>query len=387
MDFGLSEEQEMLKRSARDFLEKECPKTLVREMAEDEKGYSPQLWHKMAELGWLGVNFPADYGGADGSFLDLIILIEEMGRALLPSPFLATVVLGGLSILEAGSDEQKKRYLPEVAKGDLLLTLAITEPGARYEADPTTVNAKATPHQSDFIINGIKLFVPYAHVANYLICAAKTEDKARLGEGITNFIVNANNPGITCAPLGTIGRDKQCEVTFENAMVPSRDILGELNGGWTDIKNTLQKATIAICAEMNGGTQQILEMSVSYAKERTQFGRHIGSFQAIQHRCADMLITLEASRTLTYEAVWRIGQGLPCTMEVSMAKAWASESYRQATWLGSQIHGGISYIEDHDMPLYYRRAKATEVTLGDADVHREIIARELLGEEGKHDGC
>jgi alkylation response protein AidB-like acyl-CoA dehydrogenase len=378
MDFSLNEEQEMLRRSARDFLESECPKTLVREMAEDEMGYSPQLWHEMAELGWQGLNFPADYGGASGSFLDLIVLLEEMGRALVPSPFFATVVLGGLSILEAGSEEQKKRYLPQVAKGDLLLTLAITETGARCESDPATVRMKATPHQGDFIINGAKLFVPYAHVADYLVCATRTKDKAKVVGGITNFIVNARSLGVTCTPLETIGRDKQCEVIFENTMVPRQDILGKLNGGWADMKNVLQKATVALCAEMNGGTQQILEMSVDYAKKRTQFGHPIGSYQAMQHRCADMLIAFEASRALTYEAAWRISQGLPCTMEVSMAKSWASESYRQATWLGMQIHGGVAYIEGHDMPLYYRRAKAAEVTLGDADAHREIIARELL---------
>jgi alkylation response protein AidB-like acyl-CoA dehydrogenase len=376
MDFSLSEEQEMLKSSARDFLEKECPKALVREMAEDERGYPPQLWHKMAELGWQGLTFPTDYGGADGSFLDLVILLEEMGRALLPGPFFATVVLGGLSILEAGSEEQKERFLPKVAQGDMLLTLAIAEPSARYEADSVTV--KAVPHQDNFIINGTKLFVPYAHVADYLVCVTRTEDKAKVNEGVTMFILDAKSPGITCTPLKTIGQDKQCEVLFENTMASKQDILGKLNSGWANIEKVLQKATIALCADMNGGTQQVLEMAVDYAKERVQFGRPIGSFQAIQHRCADMLIALEVSRVLTYEAAWRISQGLPCTMEVSMAKAWASESYRQATWWGMQIHGGVGYIEDHDMPLYYRWAKAAEVTLGDLDIHQEMIAQELL---------
>ena len=264
MDFSLSEEQEMLKKSARDFLEKECPKTLVREMAEDEKGYPPELWHKMAELGWQGLAFPTEYGGADGSFLDLVILLEEMGRALLPGPFFATVVLGGLGILEAGSKEQKERFLPKIASGDMLLTLAITEFGARYETD--LIKTKATPHQDDFTISGTKLFVPYAHVADYLICAARTEDKASADEGVTNFIINAKSPGITCTPLKTIGRDNQCEVMFENTAVPRQGILGSLNDGSKDIKSILQKATIALCAEMNGSTQQVLEMTVNYAK-------------------------------------------------------------------------------------------------------------------------
>jgi alkylation response protein AidB-like acyl-CoA dehydrogenase len=375
MDFSLSEEQEMLKRSARDFLEKECPKSLVREIVQNERGYSPQLWHKMAELDWQGLVFPTNYGGAGGSFLDLVILLEEMGRALLPSPFFPTVVLGGLSILEAGSKEQKERFLPKVASGDMLLTLAIAEPSVRYEADLITV--KAVPHQGDFIISGTKLFVPYAHVADYLVCVTRTEDKAKVEEGITTFIVDAKSPGITCTPLKT-GGDKQCEVRFENVMASRHDVLGRLDSGWADIEKVLQKATVALCAEMNGGAERILEMTVNYAKDRIQFGRPIGSFQVIQQHCADMVIALEVSRMLTYEAAWKISQRFSCKAEVSMAKAWASESYTQATWLGMQIQGGVAYIEDHDMPLYYRRAKATEVTLGDADIHREMIARELL---------
>lgn len=349
---------------------------MVKQMAQDEKGYLPQLWHEMASLDWQGLVFPTEYGGVGGSFLDLVILLEEMGRALLPSPFFATVVLGGLAILEIGNKEQKEKYLPKVVSGDMLLTLAITEPSARYETDLITV--KAVPHQAHFIINGTKLFVPYAHIANYLVCVTRIEDKANIKEGITTFILDANTPGITSTPLKTIGRDKQCKVLFENTIATRQDILGRLNSSWVPIKNVLQKATIALCADMNGGTEKVLEMTVSYAKDRIQFRRPIGSFQAIQHHCVDVAIALEASRLLTYEAAWKTSQGLPCTMEVSMAKYWVSESYRRATWLAMQVIGGIAYMEDHDIPLYYRRAKAAEVTLGDADIHREMIAQELL---------
>lgn len=374
MDFSLSEEQEMLKRSARDFLQRECPRTLVRQMAEDEKGFSPQLWRNMANLGWQALAYPSEYGGAGGSFLDLVMLLEEMGSSLTPGPFLATVVWAGLYILEAGSKEQKKMFLPKIASGDTVLTLAVSEPGARYETD--IIKTEATSHQDSFIINGTKLFVPYAHVADYLLCVTRTDD--RLDNGVTTFIINANSPGISCTPLKTLGRDKQYEVLFENTTVSRHDILGKLNGAWADIRSVLQKATVALCAEMNGGTQQILDMTVNYAKERTQFGRPVGSFQVIQHRCADMLVALDTARLLTYDAAWKISQGLPCAMEVSMAKAQASESYRQATWTGMQIHGGVAYIEDHALPVHYRWAKAAEVTLGDADIHREIITRKLL---------
>ena len=375
MDFSFSEIQMMLKKAARDFLEKECPKAMVREMANKEEGYSRQLWHKMAELGWLGLVFPTSYRGAGGSFLDLVILLEEMGRALVPVPFFATVVLGGLYILEAGSEEQKERLLPRVCSGDTLLTLALSESDAGCDTGSITV--KAALHQDQYILEGTKLFVPNADVADHLLCVSRTKDGARPGEGITTFVVDAKSPGITCTPLKTIGRDKQFEVLFEKVIVPKENILGEPDNGWADIEKVLHKATVALCADMNGGAQQVLDMTVNYAKDRVQFDRPIGSLQVVQHRCADIAVALEASRFLTYEAAWKISQGLPCDLEISMAKSQASECYTQATWLGMTIQGGVAFMEEHDLPLYYRRAKATEVSLGDADIHREMIAREL----------
>jgi len=376
MDFSLSEEQRMLKETARRFFEKECPKAMVREMAKDERGYSPQLWQKMAELDLLGLIFPMKYGGADGSFLDLVILLEEMGRALLPSPFFATVILGGLSILEAGDEQQKEEFLPKVANGEILLTLAITEPNARNEAD--SITAEAELHDSDFIINGVKVLVPYGHVSDYIVCIARTRKEGKLSEGVSAFIVNARSPGIAITSVNTIGQDKQCEVLFQNTPVSRQNILGELNSGWVHTVNVLQKAAIALCAHMNGGTEKVMDMSREHAMNRVQFGQCIGSFQAIQHRLADMLIRLEASKVLTYDAAWKISEGSSYLMEAAIAKAWASESYRQATWLAMEIQGGVAFMEDHDMPLYYRWAKAAETTFGDAEFHREIVARELF---------
>lgn len=376
MDFGFTEEQEMLKKAARDFLEKECPMSMVREMAEDEKGYSPELWKKMAELGWPGLGFPLRYGGNEGSFLDLAVLIEEMGRALLPGPFFATVALGALYILDVGSEQQREEFLPGVANGEILLTLALSEPGVEY--DPASIAVTATPRQGDYILNGTKLFVPYAHVADHVLCVARTAEGARPGEGLTVFIVNTRTPGVTCTPLKTLARDNQCEVVFEDVVVPRDSVLGEPDNGWKDVERALQRATVALCVDMNGGAQQVLDMTVEYAKQRVQFGRPIGSMQALQHHCANMSVSIEASRSLAYEAAWRISEGLPCAAEVSMAKSFASECYTETTQLGMLIHGGVGFMEDHDLPLYYRRAKAAEVMLGDADHHREMIARELL---------
>jgi alkylation response protein AidB-like acyl-CoA dehydrogenase len=377
MDFSLSEEQRMLKMTARRFCMKECPKTMVREMAKDERGYSPELWQKMADLGWLGLIFPTKYEGVGGSFLDLVILLEEMGSALLPSPYFATVVLGGLIILEAGNEQQKENFLPKVANAEILLTLAITEPNARNETD--SITSEAQLHNNNFILNGVKVLVPYGHVADHIVCIAKTKKQGKLSEGVSAFIVNTRSPGITVTSVNTMGQDKQCEVLFRNTLVSRQNILGELNGGRAYTGKVLQKAAVALCAHMNGGTEKVMEMSREHAMSKVQFGQCIGSFQAIQHRLADMLIELEASKALTYDAAWKISEGSSYGMEAAVAKAWASECYRQATWLAMGIQGGVAFIEEHDMPLYYRWAKAAETTFGDAEFHREIIARELFG--------
>ena len=376
MDFSFTEEQEMLRKTARDFLEKECPKTMVREMAEDEVGYSPQLWKKMAELGWLGLVFPTSFGGGGGSFLDLMVLVEEMGRALLPSPFFATVILSGFYVFEAGNEEQKMGFLPKVANGEILLSLALSEPGVEYDAD--SINVRAISQQDGYAINGTKLFVPYASVADHLLCVTRTKDGGEPGRGLTTFIVDIKTPGITCTPLKTLGRDHQCEVVLENVLVQKEKVLGKLDYGWEQVEKALQKATVALCIDMIGGAQYVLDITVEYAKNRVQFGRPIGSMQALQHHCANMAVSIEASRSLAYEAAWRISEGIPCAAEVSMAKSFASECYTQTTQLGMLIHGGVGFMEDHDLPLYYRRAKVSEIMLGDADLHREKIARELL---------
>jgi len=375
MDFALNEEQEMLRKMSRDFLENECPKTLVREMEEDEKGYSPELWKKMAELGWMGLVFPEEYGGEGMNFLDLTVLIEELGRALVPGPYLSTVVYCGLSILAAGTDEQKREFLPKIAKGDLTLSLALTEPSATWDAAGVTV--AAVPEGVDFVISGTKLFISDAHVADYLLCVARTKESGDKEDGITLFLVDAKSPGISCTPLKTIASDRQFEVVFDKVRVPRKNMLGEPDRGWAVIKEMLPQAMLAQCALMVGGAQQVLEMTVNYAKERVQFGRPIGSFQAIQHKCADMAIDVDGCRFITYQAAWKLSEGLPCALEVSMAKAWVSEAYRRTCVEGHQIHGGIGFIKDHDMQLYYRRAKASELMFGDADYHRELVAQQI----------
>jgi len=375
MDLGLSEEQEMLKKIARDFLSSKCPKTLVKEIEESEKGYSPELWQEMAGLGWMGLIFPGKYGGGDMSFLDLAVLLEGMGRACLPGPFFSTVVLGGLPILDAGTEEQKQEYLPKIASGQAIFTLALTEPSAKYDAASITVKAMA--NNNDYIINGTKLFVPDAHIADYLLCVARTKEQAKAEDGVTIFLVDVKSPGISYTVLKTIASDKLCEVVFDQVRVPKKNILGKLDQGWGVVQKVIERAAVAKCCEMVGGIQQVLEMTIDYAKERRQFDRPIGSFQIIQHYCANMATDVDGSRFSTYQAAWMLSEGLPCRKEVAIAKAWISEAYERVIALAHQIHGAIGVTIDHDLQYYTRRAKAAEGTFGDADFYREIIAQEM----------
>lgn len=376
MDFNFTEEQKILRKTARDFLESKCPSSFVLEMEKDEKGYTEELWRGMAELGWMALIIPEEYEGVGGDFLDLVVMLEEMGRACLPGPFFSTVVLGCQSIMEAGNESQLREFLARIATGNIVLTLALTEPDTT-KYDPYLIKVNASLHENDFIIEGTKLFVPDAHVVDYIICATRTSGEPRSREGITLFVVDTESSGIECTPLKTIAGDKQFEVIFDQVHLTEKDILGGLNNGGRHLEKILQKAAIGKCAEMVGGAQKVLEMASNYAKEREQFGKPIGSFQAVQHHCANMLMDVEGSRFITYKAAWMLSQGIPCTKEVAAAKAWVSEAYRRVAALGHQVQGGTAYIIEHDMPLYCRRAKAAEVAFGDAGFYRNIMAQEI----------
>ena len=298
-----------------------------------------------------------------------------MGRVLFPSPFFSTVLLGGLPILDVGTDAQKQKYLPEITSGKAIFTMALTEPVGGYTA--ASIKVKATAANNNYVINGTKLFVPDASVADYMLCVARTDDKAKAEEGITIFIVDAKSPGIKITVLDTIAKDKQCEVIFDNVKVPKENILGELNQGWSEIQKTIERAAVAKCCEMVGGMQAVLDMTVPYVKERIQFDVPVGVFQAVQHHCVYILVDVESSRATTYDTAWRISTGRPYSMEAAITKAWVSDAYRRVVALGTQAHGGVSIIEDHDMPLYYRRAKAAELAFGDARFYRKIVARNM----------
>jgi len=377
MDFGLTEEQEMLKTSARDFLEKECPRAHIRAMMENELGYSSDLWKKMADLGWLGLVFPEEYGGAGMRFRDLTILCEEMGRVLLPSPFMSTVLLGGMALLTAGTEEQKKEFLPRIASGDAIFTLAVLEEDGDFW--PEGIQLKAVSRGDEYVINGTKSFVWDAKAADYILCAARTKRTANPEEGITLFIVDAKEWGVYASPLKNMDLlRKQFEVTFTNVPVPNKNIVGELHQGWPVLQQVALKAAAALCAEMVGGGEKVLEITVSYAKERIAFGVPIGSFQVIKHKCADMFGALEYARSLMEWAALSVDEDASnAAVAVSMAKAYCGDAYKKVCDEGIQIHGGIGFTWDHDMHLYFKRARSADTAFGDGNYHRELIAQSL----------
>jgi alkylation response protein AidB-like acyl-CoA dehydrogenase len=377
MDFGFSEEQEMLRKSARDFLAKESPMTYVRQMMEDERGFRDEQWRKMAELGWVGLILPEQYGGAGLTFVDMVVILEEMGRVVLPGPFFSTAILGGVALVEGGNAALKGEVLPRLAAGDLRLTLAQLEPNARWDADGIELEAK--PAGGGYRLSGTKLFVPDAHTADLLVVAGRAPGSAG-AEGVSLFLVEAKAPGVTTTLLKTMDQTRKlCEVALKDVAVPADRVLGAPGQGWKLLERVVDRGKVGLCAEMCGGAQKVLEMSVDYAKVREQFGRPIGSFQAIQHKCANMLVEVESSKSATYYAAWAVANDVPeAPLAAAMAKAYCSDAYRHTAGEGIQIHGGIGFTWEHDMHIYFKRAKSSEVTFGDATWNREIVAQ-LIG--------
>ena len=376
MDFGFSEEQEMLRQSARQFLESECAMTYVRKMMEDDTGYSEEQWKKMADLGWQGLVLPEQYGGSGLNMVDLVVVLEEMGRVVMPGPFLATVVLGGMAIDLGGSKAQKQRYLPDLAAGKLKATLAQVEESGRWDAEGIAVPAKKDG--AGYTLSGTKLFVHDAHNADLLIVPARTSGKGP--KGITLFLVDAKQHGVRTTLLKTMDQTRKlCEITFDGVQLGKDAVLGKVGQGWGLLERVVDRAKVALCAEMCGGAQKVLEMSVEYAKVREQFGRPIGSFQAIQHKCANMMVQTESAKSATYYAAWAVANDVPeAHLAACMAKAYCSDAYRFVSAEGIQIHGGIGFTWEHDMHLYFKRAKGSEVTFGDATWNRELVAQLVL---------
>jgi alkylation response protein AidB-like acyl-CoA dehydrogenase len=375
MNFGFNEEQELLRSTARKFFDNECSSETVRKLMDSPEGMTPDLWKKLAEQGWLGLIVPDEHGGMGLGIVDLVVLMEEMGRAVVPGPFFSTVLLGGLAILEGGTEAQKKVWLPRLASGDARATLAWMEPTADLGARGITL--PATVKGGGHILNGTKLFVQDAHTADVLVVAARTATGKTAEEGISLFLVPKGSAGLTVTLLPTMDQTRKlCEVTLKDVVVGPDALMGQAGSGWAPLARVIDRATVGLCAEMCGGAQKVLDMTVEYAKIRQAFGRPIGSYQGVKHKAADMLVDVENSKSITYYAAWAMDEGVAeGPLAVSMAKAYVSDAYRRVSGAGIQLHGGIGFTWEHDLHLYFKRAKGSEFTFGDATWHRERVAQ------------
>jgi alkylation response protein AidB-like acyl-CoA dehydrogenase len=369
VNFAFSEEQEELRRTVRSFLEDKSSSPEVRRLMETTEGYDPAVWSQMAnQLGLQGLAIPEEFGGSGFTYVELVVVLEEMGRALLCAPYFSTVALAANTILHSGDDAAKKELLPGIASGETIATLAFTEDNGRWDAEGITMAASKAG--DGYTLDGHKMFVIDGHNANLVLVAAKT------GQGISLFSVEGDASGLTRTPLTTMDQTRK-QARLEFAGVPAK-LIGTEGKGWDTLSRVLDLAAVALAAEQVGGAQKCLDMSVEYAKVRVQFGRPIGSFQAIKHKCADMLLEVESAKSAAYYAGWaaaELNDELPVV--ASLAKAYCSDAYFHAAAENIQIHGGIGFTWEHDAHLYFKRAKSSELLLGDPTYHRELLAQRI----------
>jgi alkylation response protein AidB-like acyl-CoA dehydrogenase len=370
MDFTLNEEQEIFKSAANSFFKANCDKKVLEELEESDTGHRPELWEKMAELGWMGTIIPEEYGGVGCDLVFLAVLFEEFGRAAMPSPF-AGCVAATLAIVQGGTEEQKKKFLPEIATGGLVFTTATDEPEA--SCNPIFISLKAEKKDNGYKINGTKLFVSYANIADNMLVVARTNGNPGDRNGLTLLIVDPKSQGISLIPMKTLATDNQFQVDFQNVQVPSENIVGPLDNSLPIIKDVFDRIDALRCAEMVGGAHKELEMTAEYTKERMQFDRPIGTFQAVQHRLADMYIDVQGARWTSYQAVWRLGEKLDADKELAMAKLFTGKACQRVAFSAQQLHGGIGVDLDYDLHFYYKRAKAFELKLGYPSMYMKTL--------------
>ena len=370
MNLDFTSEQEMLRKSVAEFLNKECPLEVVKDIEDSEKGFDPKIWKKMAELGWMELYYPEEYGGYGDSLLDIVIIMEEMGKTALPSPYFSTVIQCGLTLLEGASEDQKKDLLPKIANGKLIMAMAQYDESGSYSE--TGVNMPAEANGENYVLNGKKMFAMDANIADKIIVAARVKDA-----GVTLFLVDAKSPGLTISKMPTIGMDNCCELILKDVTVPAKDLIGKPGEGWAILERMFPKATIAKCAEMSGGCKQTIDMTAKYAKQRVQYDKPIGGFQAIQHYMANMYLGYETCSNYLYEVCTLCEDGDDVSQKVHSLKAKFNQQFKFITERGVQIHGGVGTTREFNMGVYYRKAAAAEYILGDTNYHFAKLA-ELL---------
>ncbi len=380
MDVLLNDDENLIVDSAREFLTNECPTKLVRAMEVDAVGYSKELWTKVAELGWQGMCMPEKVGGSNMSLVYLGLVMREVGRAIAPIPLHSTAV-ATLAVARDGSDAQQEKYLPDVVAGKSVWTWAFTEKDPRFIPDAVQMSAKADG--DNFVLDGTKLFVDNFPAADYCLLVARTAAGSKGAKGLTLFIVDAKSAGISHTVLITLAKDKQSEVVFKGVKVPKANVIGAVGEGWPIVERMLDRGTALLCAQMVGAARKDIEMAIEYAKFRTAFGQPIGSFQSVQHNCADMQMWVDGGELLTFEALWKLDQGLPATMEVSQAKSFCNEKCEAAVRQSQSIHGGIGFMMEFDLQLWFRRVSAWSMRMGTSYEHRARIAQLLIDIPGE----
>ena len=374
MNFGLTEEQELLRNTSRDFLAEHAAIKSVREVMDGPESSDAGLWRRMAELGWTGLAMPESVGGSGLGMVELTLLVEELGRCLAPVPFLPTAI-ASTAILEMGTGAQQAQWLAPICAGESVATLAITEEkGSEAPAD-LALSARRTG--DGWELSGRKLFVPDADVADLLLVLARTGGEGE--RGLALFAVPRTAPGVRVEALHSMDLLRRLhEVELDGVRVPSAALLGDNDDAWPDLRRCLDRALVVIAGEMVGGAEKCLEDSVAYAKERVQFGKPIGVNQAIKHKCADMLFEVESARSITYYAAWAASEANDeAELTAAMAKAYAGDAYRKASAENIQIHGGVGFTWEYNCHLYFKRATADAAWLGDATLHRERVAQLL----------
>jgi alkylation response protein AidB-like acyl-CoA dehydrogenase len=367
MDFSFNADQQLLRNAARAFLDEHMKPARARELWDDPRGESQALWKEMAQLGWLGLALPEDVGGSALGLVETAILQEELGRAACPSPYLPTV-LAALTIAEAGTAEQKKRWLPAIATGEARASVAFME--RELDWGPSAIQTRADASGGSVRLTGAKPFVPWAHVADVVVVPAVANGAVAL------FLVEPRAPGVKLVPLTAMDPGtRMSSLSLDGALVTRDAQLGDA----ATLERLLRRGAVAACAEMLGAARRCLDMAVGYAKVREQFGQPIGSFQAIRHKCAEMLLEVENSHAATYYAAWALDSDAEdAALAASVAKAYVNDASRRVCGDAIQVHGGIGFTWEYDLHLYFKRAKALEVQYGDADYHRELITRRVI---------
>lgn len=375
-DLSLSSAQGLLRSAARDFIERECPLSTVRTIDEGEDGFSRELWQQIAGLGWPGLLVPSEYGGAGGSLTDAAVLCEEMGRGLLPSPYHSSAILGALLLLRSGSAEQKERLLPDVARGEQILTLAVTEPN--YGWGPEHVQMSGAASGRSLILDGVKQFVPDAGSADQLICVARTRLGSDPVDGLTVCLVGSRAAGVQRRAMPGFVGEPLYEVAFEGVEVPADSIIGAIHQGWGLLTSVLDIGTALLCAYIAGAGRRVYELTMEYAQRRIQFGQPIARFQRVQDHLIEMLNHADAARWTAYEAIWKLEAGMPNAAEaVSVAKAASSEGFYQLCEDAHHVHAGIGSDKAYGLYLYTKRSRSLYHYLGDPAFHRRRLAKLL----------